>query len=68
MSPNPRHQMYEANQMSLLVEQRGGAATTGRSRLLDVQPTALHQRAPDFIASKRVVEAATRYHMDHDAT
>lgn len=55
--------------MSLLVELGTRATkTTSRSRLLDVQPTALHQRVPDFLASKRVVDAATRYHLDHDAT
>jgi fructose-1,6-bisphosphatase I len=58
--------MYEANPMSLLVEQAGGAATTGRARLLDVIPSALHQRVPVFLGSKREVEVATRYHLDHD--
>jgi fructose-1,6-bisphosphatase I len=58
--------MYEANPMSFLVEQAGGAASTGRARLLDVQPSALHQRVPVFLGSKREVEAAARYHLDHD--
>jgi fructose-1,6-bisphosphatase I len=56
--------MYEANPMSLLVEQAGGAATTGRARILDVQPTQLHQRVPVFLGSKHEVEAAQRYHAD----
>ncbi len=59
--------MYEANPMSLLIEQAGGAATNGRQRLLDVIPTELHQRVPVFLGSKDEVDTATRYHLDHDA-
>ncbi len=58
--------MYEANPMSLLIEQAGGAATNGRQRLLEVLPTELHQRVPVFLGSKDEVETATRYHLDHD--
>ena len=58
--------MYEANPMSLLVEQAGGAASTGRRRMLDVQPTGLHMRVPVFMGSKTEVEAAVRYHAEHD--
>ena len=54
--------MYEANPMSLLVEQAGGAASTGRQRLLEVQPTGLHMRVPVFLGSKAEVEAAVGYH------
>jgi fructose-1,6-bisphosphatase I len=59
--------MYEANPMALLVEQAGGAASTGRQRMLEVQPTGLHQRVPVFLGSKREVEEAVRYHAAHDA-
>jgi fructose-1,6-bisphosphatase I len=59
--------MYEANPMSFLVEQAGGAATTGRMRMLEVQPTGLHMRVPVFLGSKQEVETATRYHREHDA-
>ena len=59
--------MYEANPMAFLVEQAGGAATTGRVRMLEVQPTGLHMRVPVFLGSKQEVEAATRYHREHDA-
>ena len=52
--------MYEANPMSLLVEQAGGAATDGRTRMLDIAPTELHQRVPVFLGSCDEVEAATR--------
>ncbi len=59
--------MYEANPMSLLVEQAGGAATNGRERILDIAPTQLHQRVPVFLGSKNEVAEATRYHLAHDA-
>ena len=66
--PGKLRLMYEANPMAMLVEQAGGAATTGRERILDLQPTALHQRVPVFLGSKTEVEAATRYHLQHDDT
>ncbi|MBA1276375.1 MULTISPECIES: class 1 fructose-bisphosphatase [Pseudomonadaceae] len=56
--------MYEANPMSFIIEQAGGAATTGTQRILDVQPTSLHQRVPVFLGSKEEVERATGYHQD----
>ncbi|WP_269789562.1 class 1 fructose-bisphosphatase [Stenotrophomonas sp. Iso1] len=59
--------MYEANPMSLLVEQAGGAATNGRERILDIAPDQLHQRVPVFLGSKNEVAEATRYHREHDA-
>jgi fructose-1,6-bisphosphatase I len=59
--------MYEANPMAFIVEQAGGAATTGRSRLMDVLPTGLHQRVPVFLGSRHEVDVATRYHLEHDA-
>jgi fructose-1,6-bisphosphatase I len=59
--------MYEANPMSMLVEQAGGAATNGRERILDIVPTQLHQRVPVFLGSSAEVEVASRYHREHDA-
>jgi fructose-1,6-bisphosphatase I len=56
--------MYEANPMALLVEQAGGAATTGRRRILDVQPEKLHQRVAVILGSKNEVERVTRYHLE----
>ncbi|MDR6139643.1 fructose-1,6-bisphosphatase [Pseudoxanthomonas sp. SORGH_AS 997] len=56
--------MYEANPMGLLIEQAGGLASTGRARILDLQPDQLHQRVPVFIGSREEVEAAERYHAD----
>ncbi|OTG83616.1 class 1 fructose-bisphosphatase [Acinetobacter sp. ANC 4648] len=54
--------MYEANPMSMLMEQAGGASTTGRVRIMEIQPTELHQRVPVIIGSKNEVELATDYH------
>jgi len=54
--------MYEANPMALIVEQAGGAATDGRSRILDLQPKALHQRVAVVLGSKNEVERVADYH------
>ena len=54
--------MYEANPMALLVEQAGGAATTGRQRILDIAPDKLHQRVPVILGSKNEVDRVTGYH------
>jgi len=64
--PGKLRLMYEANPMAMLVEQAGGAASTGRERILDIAPTSLHQRVPVFLGSKDEVETATRYHLQHD--
>ncbi len=54
--------MYEANPMSWLVEQAGGAATNGKQRILDIQPDKLHQRVSVMLGSKNEVERVTSYH------
>ena len=54
--------MYEANPMAFLVEQAGGAATTGRQRILDIAPEKIHQRVPVILGSKNEVERVTGYH------
>lgn len=54
--------MYEANPMSMLIEQAGGASTTGRVRILEIEPTELHQRVPVIMGSKNEVERVTSYH------
>ncbi len=56
--------MYEANPMSFIVEQAGGAATNGLERIMEVQPTQLHQRIAVFMGSKNEVDVATRYHRE----
>ncbi|HEY4671268.1 MAG TPA: class 1 fructose-bisphosphatase, partial [Gemmatimonadaceae bacterium] len=50
--------LYEASPLAFIVEQAGGAATDGHDRILDIQPTELHQRTPLFIGSTNDVEAA----------
>ncbi len=52
--------LYEANPLAFIVEQAGGAACDGTRRILDVEPTELHQRTPLYIGSKNEVELATR--------
>jgi fructose-1,6-bisphosphatase I len=54
--------MYEANPMAFIVEQAGGAATDGRTRILDIQPTRLHQRVGVVLGSRNEVERVTSYH------
>ena len=56
--------LYEANPISMLVEQAGGRATTGRKRLMEVAPEALHQRIPLIFGSRNEVERIERYHAD----
>jgi fructose-1,6-bisphosphatase I len=60
--PGKLRLMYEANPMSLIIEQAGGAATDGQQRILDIQPTGLHQRVAVFLGSKNEVERVTSYH------
>jgi len=59
--------MYEANPMAMIVEQAGGAASTGRGRILEVAPDSLHQRVPVILGSRDEVERIESYHHDHDA-
>lgn len=56
--------MYEANPMSFIVEQAGGAAHTGRERIMEVSPTHLHQRVPVIMGSKNEVERVAEYHKE----
>ncbi|QSR84822.1 class 1 fructose-bisphosphatase [Methylacidimicrobium sp. B4] len=58
--------LYEANPMSLIVEQAGGASWTGRERILEVKPTALHQRIPVILGSRSEVERLVSYHHAYD--
>jgi fructose-1,6-bisphosphatase I len=56
--------LYEANPMAFLVEQAGGLATNGKQRIMDLQPTRLHERVAVFLGSKNEVERATAYHLE----
>jgi fructose-1,6-bisphosphatase I len=60
--PGKLRLMYEGNPMAFIVEQAGGAATDGHSRILEVQPGKLHQRVAVFLGSAEEVERVTRYH------
>jgi fructose-1,6-bisphosphatase len=59
--------LYEANPMAMVIEQAGGRASTGRERVLDINPTALHQRVPLILGSRNEVERIERYHREFDA-
>jgi fructose-1,6-bisphosphatase I len=54
--------MYEANPMAMIVEQAGGAAIDGRTRILELQPKGLHQRVAVVLGSKNEVERVASYH------
>ena len=62
--PNERNKrgklrlLYEANPLAFIVEQAGGAATDGGQRILDIDPTDLHQRTPLYIGSKSDIDIA----------
>lgn len=53
--------LYEANPLAFVVEQAGGLATDGSRRILDLDPTELHQRTPLYIGSKDEVETANAF-------
>jgi fructose-1,6-bisphosphatase I len=61
--PGKLRLMYEANPMSWIVEQAGGASTNGQHRILDLQPTTLHERVSVILGSKNEVDLVTRYHL-----
>jgi fructose-1,6-bisphosphatase I len=52
--------IYECNPLAMIAEQAGGLATTGRKRVLDIQPEKLHQRIPFIIGSKLMVERVVK--------
>lgn len=56
--------LYEANPMSMLVEQAGGRASDGRQAILDIEPSHLHQRVPVVIGSKNEIDTIVRYHLE----
>jgi fructose-1,6-bisphosphatase I len=60
--PGKLRLMYEANPMSLLVEQAGGMSTNGKLNILDIQPEKLHQRCAVMLGSTEEVERVTGYH------
>jgi fructose-1,6-bisphosphatase I/sedoheptulose-1,7-bisphosphatase len=60
--------LYECNPIAFIVEQAGGAASTGRGRVMDLTPEALHDRAPLIFGSKKEVERLEHYHREDIAT
>jgi len=56
--------MYECNPVSFIVEQAGGGASTGRGRVMEIQPADLHQRVPLILGSRNEVERIELYHRD----
>jgi fructose-1,6-bisphosphatase I len=61
-SPNGKLRLlYECNPLAFIVEQAGGKATDGFNRILEIQPTEIHQRTPLFIGSKEMVEKAEEF-------
>jgi len=62
--PGKLRLMYEANPMSFIVEQAGGASTTGLERILDVRPGKLHERISVILGSRNEVERVAAYHAE----
>ncbi len=62
--PGKLRLMYEANPMSFIIEQAGGASTNGYDRILDIQPQSLHERVSVILGSKEEVERVTAYHKE----
>lgn len=62
--PGKLRLMYEANPMSFLVEQAGGASTNGHQRIMSIQPEQLHQRVSVMLGSKNEVDKVTSYHQE----
>jgi fructose-1,6-bisphosphatase I len=48
--------MYEANPVAFIAEQAGGLATSGTGRILDIEPTSIHQRTPLVVGSPAELE------------
>lgn len=62
--PGKLRLMYEANPMSFIIEQAGGVSTNGYQRIMDIQPSSLHERVAVFLGSKEEVERITGYHAE----
>jgi fructose-1,6-bisphosphatase I len=56
--------LYEASPMAMIIEQAGGAATDGVARILDVHPSALHQRVGVILGSANEVAEILKYHSE----
>ena len=58
--------LHGANPMAMLMEQAGGAASTGRERILDMTPDGIDQQVPVILGSREEVERLVSYHAEHD--
>lgn len=58
--------MYECNPLSMIAEQAGGLATDGKNRILEIEPTTLHQRVGYFTGSKNQMEKVMELIREHD--
>jgi fructose-1,6-bisphosphatase I/sedoheptulose-1,7-bisphosphatase/fructose-1,6-bisphosphatase I len=58
--------LYEANPVAFIVEQAGGAASTGRRRIMEVRPEDIHQRVPLIFGSRTEIERIERYHAEFE--
>ncbi|HEY5535948.1 MAG TPA: class 1 fructose-bisphosphatase [Ignavibacteria bacterium] len=58
--------MYEANPLSMIVEQAGGRSSDGKNRILELKPKSLHQRVPLFIGSEEDVKLAEKFIAEKD--
>ncbi len=64
-SPNGKLRLlYEAAPLAFIMEQAGGKATDGKRRILDIQPTELHQRTPLYIGTAAEVDRLMAMHME----
>lgn len=55
--------LYESNPMGMIIEQAGGAASTGSGRILDVKPTGIHMRVPTYLGSTENVFELDQFHL-----
>jgi len=60
--------VYECNAIAFLIEEAGGGATDGRHRILDLQPTSIHQRVPMVFGSLREIQRVERYYANQNMT
>lgn len=66
--PGKLRLMYEGNPMGMIVEQAGGVASDGNHRILDIPPTALHQRCGVIMGDRNEVERIKDYHAAEKAS
>ena len=53
--------LYECNPMAFLAEQAGGKASDGHTRIMDIEPSELHQRSPFICGNKSMVEKVEEF-------